>query len=71
MEVDHRLRNAYIGHNKLYIIENTNVDFRQKVDKCIAIVAKMVGLPTPNAHFKKYLIDIPNPGDHSSIRFPE
>src|SRR3569833_1773941 len=70
IEVDKRLRDAYTGHNKLFIIQN-NVDFKGKIDKCIGIVAKMVGLPTPNSHYKKYLIGIPNPEDHSSIRFPE
>lgn len=71
IEVDGKLRNAYIGHNKLYVVDNKNTGFKEKIDKCIGIVAKMVGLPSPNSHFKKYLISIPNPDSHNSIRFPD
>ena len=36
----------------------------------VKIVTKNLGLPTPNSHFKKFLIKIANPVDHSSIGFP-
>jgi hypothetical protein len=72
IEVDKKLRNAYIGHHKLFIIDNTsNTDFKMKIDKCIGIVTKMIGLPTPSAFFKKFLIDIPDKDDHSKMRIPE
>lgn len=37
---------------------------------CVKIVTKILGLPTPNSLFKKFLIKITNPLDHSSIGFP-
>lgn len=33
-------------------------------------MTKLIGLPTPNSFFKKYLIKITNPLDHASIGFP-
>jgi hypothetical protein len=36
----------------------------------VDVVTKLIGLPTPNSFFKKFLIKIPNPVDHSTIGFP-
>lgn len=52
-EVDKKLRNAYLGHHKFFIIDNRPGDkgdgFAKKIDKCVDIVAKIVGKPSPNS----------------------
>ena len=70
IEVDRRLRNAYLGHHKFFIIDNKDTDFRGKIDKCVDIVAKIVGKPSPNSYNKKFLIHIANPEDHNSLNIP-
>lgn len=70
IEVDKKLRDAYLGHHKHYIIDNINTNFKVKVDKCVDVVTKLIGLPTPNSFFKKFLIDLPIPSDHSTIGIP-
>lgn len=70
ISIDRKLQNAYLGHYKHFIIDNKNVDFNTKIDKCVDVVTKLIGLPTPNSFFKKYLIKIKNPLDHTSIGFP-
>jgi len=37
----------------------------------VKVVTKSLGLPTPNSFFKKFLINIPNPLDHSTFGLPE
>lgn len=70
IEVDKRLRNAYLGHPKFFIVDNSGPDFKAKVNQCIGIAKKVIGLPTPNSFFKKYLVSLPNPKDHSSVGIP-
>lgn len=31
----------------------------------------MIGLPTPNSFFKKFLVDLENPADHSKLGIPD
>lgn len=70
IQVDRKLQKAYLGHHNYFIVDNQNKDFTQKIDMAVKIVTKNLGLPTPNSLFKKFLIKIPNPLDHSSIGFP-
>ncbi|CDW74621.1 UNKNOWN [Stylonychia lemnae] len=70
IEVDKKLREAYLGHHKHYIIDNINTNFKVKIDRCVDVVTKLIGLPTPNSFFKKFLIQLPNPGDLSSLGIP-
>ena len=71
IDVDHRLRHAYFGHSRFYIVDNKVTHFNQKIEICVEIVSKILGMPSPNTHHKKFLIKIPNPEDHSSLGFPE
>eukprot|EP00347_Sterkiella_histriomuscorum_P006587 403352200 len=68
--VDRKLQKAYLGHHGFFIVDNHLKDFAQKIDMAVKIVTKNLGLPTPNSLFKKFLIKIPNPLDHTSIGFP-
>jgi hypothetical protein len=38
VDVDKRLRNAYLGHYKFHIVDNKNTDFNGKIEKCRGIV---------------------------------
>ena len=70
LEVDHKLRHAYLGHSRFYMVDNNVTHFNMKIDKCVDIVSKIIGLPSPSNHHKKFLIRIANPDDHASIGFP-
>jgi hypothetical protein len=71
INVDRKLQKAYLGHHKFHIIDNFSRDFNQKIDLCVKVVTKSLGLPTPNSFFKKFLIKIPNPLDHATFGLPE
>lgn len=70
VETDKKLRNAYLGHQRLFIVDNNVTHFNHKIDKCVDIVSKIIGLPSPSHHHKKFLIKIANPLDHASLGFP-
>lgn len=70
IDVDKRLRYAYLGHSRFFIVDNSVTHFNGKIDKCLDIVSKIIGLPSPSHHNKKYLIKIPDPTDHQSLGFP-
>ena len=71
IDVDHRLRHAYLGHARFYIVDNQVTYFNEKIDVCVNIVSKILGMPSPSSHHKKFLIQIENPDDHASLGFPE
>jgi len=70
VDTDKRLREAYMGHSRFYIVDNNVSHFNLKIDKCVDIVSKIIGLPSPSHHHKKFLIRITNPEDHASLGFP-
>lgn len=43
---DECTRGAWLGHPKLYVFDNNNVDFEAKLQNLIDAAAKLVGLPT-------------------------
>ena len=54
---DHKLRDAYLGHEKHLIVDNSqNTNFEDKIKKSIGLVSSVVGLPTDTRIFKKYLV---------------
>jgi hypothetical protein len=56
IDVDHRLRHAYFGHSRFYIVDNQVSYFNAKIDICVNIVSKILGMPSPSNHHKKFLI---------------
>lgn len=70
VDVDLRLRHAYLGHHSFYIVDNGVTHFSSKIDKCVDIVSKIIGMPSPSHHHKKFLIKIRDPNDHASLGFP-
>ena len=67
INVDKKLRNAYLGHHKHFIIDNINTNFKVKIDRCVDVVNKLIGLPTPNSYFKKFLIKLDTSDDLKSL----
>ena len=43
---DHRLRQAYLGHNKYMIVDNETKSFEEKINKAMEMIKSVVGLPT-------------------------
>jgi hypothetical protein len=70
VDVDRRLRHAYLGHSRFFIVDNSVSHFNKKIDNCLEIVSKIIGMPSPSHHHKKFLIKILNPEDHASLGFP-
>ena len=50
---DHRLRQAYLGHNKYMIVDNETKSFEEKINKTMEMIKSVVGLPTDQSIFKK------------------
>jgi CYTH domain-containing protein len=53
--VDLRLRNAWLGHPRLRIIDNST-SFDEKVRRVVAAVSAVVGVPEPARRERKYLV---------------
>lgn len=48
IKLDKKLINAWVGHPHFSIIENLKgMGFQNKVDRCVASVFTVIGLPTP------------------------
>ena len=58
--IDMHLRKVYLGHRKHMVVDNS-VDFEGKVTQAIDLISSVIGLPTKQVIFKKYLVagDIP------------
>jgi hypothetical protein len=55
---DKCLREAYIGHNKVFLIGNGHSDgFRGKMNETIASVKSVLGLPNNRLRYKKFLLE--------------
>eukprot|EP01091_Cochliopodium_minus_P009398 TRINITY_DN2309_c0_g1_i1.p1 TRINITY_DN2309_c0_g1~~TRINITY_DN2309_c0_g1_i1.p1 ORF type:complete len:475 (+),score=126.73 TRINITY_DN2309_c0_g1_i1:166-1425(+) len=61
-ELDLKILNAWIGHSKLIIIDNST-DFSGKMNRFVTAVCRLLGAPRPAAIEKKFLVksvkDIP------------
>ena len=55
-ELDKKLINAWVGHPHFSIIDNTQIGFQKKIDRCLDTVLKFIGLPTPASFYKKFLL---------------
>jgi predicted ATPase len=56
VELDKRLINAWVGHPHFSIIQNNSKSFQDKIDQCLSTVLNFIGLPTPSAYVKKFLL---------------
>ena len=54
------------------MIDNLDANFEKKINKTIAIICSVLGLPTSTGTFKKFLVDSKDLNDdHSNIPFPD
>lgn len=53
---DHLLREAYLGHAKHLIVDNSAENFEAKIRQSLRLVSSVVGLPTNMQIFKKFLV---------------
>ncbi len=68
--IDKRTQRAWIGHPKLYIVDNSFKGFEEKINKVYSLVARSVGLPLPELNQRKYLLtDFKIPEDIKEERF--
>ena len=56
VELDKRLINAWVGHPHFSIIQNGVNSFQEKIDQTMSSVLNFIGLPSPSAHVKKFLL---------------
>lgn len=54
-ELDHKLRDAWVGHPHLRIISNEG-DFKDKILRVVESVCRVVGVPAPLAVERKFLV---------------
>lgn len=56
IELDKKLINAWVGHPHFSIVQNNFETFQKKIDSCLETVLKFIGLPSPSAFIKKFLL---------------
>lgn len=55
-KIDHKIREAWLGHPHLSIIGNEG-DFEQKIRKTFCSISKLIGIPVPKEMTRRYLVD--------------
>jgi hypothetical protein len=57
-DVDLKLQAAWVGHPRVYIFDNST-DFEGKMQRIVKCMIRLVGLPSTQKAFKRYLIAAP------------
>lgn len=70
-ELDDKLIQAWTGHPHLRVVGNKGVDFNGKLDRVVAEIAAVLGVPEPIETERKFLVeqigDLPAVGNESEI----
>lgn len=53
--MDNKLREAYLGHSNLFIIDNST-NFETKIQRVLNVVSHLIGLPKPTNSLRKYRV---------------
>jgi CYTH domain-containing protein len=69
-ELDRRVRDAWVGHPSLRIIDNST-DFAGKVQRVVAAVSHIVGVPEPRQIERKFLLGKVRKGRKVPVRIEE
>jgi hypothetical protein len=56
VDLDQRLINAWVGHPHFSVIQNGVKSFQEKIDQTMSTVLNFIGLPSPSAYVKKFLL---------------
>jgi CYTH domain-containing protein len=67
--LDQRVRDAWVGHPHLRVIDNST-DFAGKVQRVVAAVSRVAGVPEPQEIERKFLVR-GRPGQEIPVRFEE
>lgn len=70
VDLDKRLINAWVGHPHFSIIQNGVNSFQEKIDQTMSTVLNFIGLPSPSAFVKKFLL-ITDMENHHDINVPK
>jgi hypothetical protein len=54
-KLDIRLREAYLGHSNVYIIDNST-NFEQKIQRVLDVVSHKIGFPRPANYRRRFLL---------------
>jgi hypothetical protein len=56
--IDKRIKECWNGHSKYIIVKNMpGQAFRDKISYCMTSVNSLIGLPTKNKYYQKFLLD--------------
>jgi predicted ATPase len=65
---DHHLRNMYLGHPRVKLIDNSGGTFQAKLDKAVDVVYEIIGHTRPKHRSRRYLVR--NPPSLDTIPVP-
>lgn len=66
--IDSKMKSCWNGHSKYIIVKNMpGQPFRDKITYCMTSVYSLIGLPTKNKYYQKFLLDC-DPAEN--IEFP-
>jgi CYTH domain-containing protein len=68
--LDERVREAWVGHPHLRVIVNA-VDCAHKVQRVVAAVCQVAGVPEPREVERKFLVRASRPGQEVPVHFEE
>lgn len=55
-EKDQKLQQAYQGHSRLFIVDNSCIDFNAKIKRCMQLCSNVLGNNAGTTFYKKYLL---------------
>jgi len=56
IKADHHLRNMYVGHPRVKLIDNSGGNFQKKLDRAIDVVYEIIGQRKPKHRSRRYLV---------------
>lgn len=69
MQIDKKMNECWNGHAKLVIVKNLpGKAFRDKIAYCMTSVNSLIGLPTKNQYYLKFLLDVDSA---ANLEFPD
>lgn len=67
IEKDIKLRAAYMGHPRWFMLDNKNIDFNEKIARAKDRVQMILGRQTGNSFYKKFLLKKGTPAKGTTI----
>lgn len=68
LKMDSQTSNSWNGHSKFIVVKNIpGKDFNNKIGYCLTSARSLVGLPTENKFYQKFLLEVES---IESVQFP-